>query len=71
MSVKAASLNVLDDMRDYDPREIHRVMNQELLETARFPEITFRSTKITAEKQNENLFRTKIEGDLSLHGVTP
>jgi hypothetical protein len=27
VSVKAASLNVLDDMRDDDRREIHRVMN--------------------------------------------
>jgi polyisoprenoid-binding protein YceI len=70
VTVSAASLNVLDEMRDDDRREIHRVMNQEVLETARFPEITFRSTKIVADKQNETLFRTRIDGDLSLHGVT-
>jgi polyisoprenoid-binding protein YceI len=70
VTVSAASLNVLDEMRDDDRREIHRVMNQEVLETARFPEITFRSTKIVADKQNETQFRTRIDGDLSLHGVT-
>src|SRR5579863_9570953 len=70
VNVNATSLNVLDEMRDDDRREIHRVMNQEVLETARFPEITFRSTNIIADKQNETLFRTRIEGDLSLHGVT-
>ena len=70
VQIEAASLNVLDEMRDDDRREIHRVMNQEVLESARFPEITFRSTKIIADKQNETLFRTRVDGDLSLHGVT-
>jgi polyisoprenoid-binding protein YceI len=70
IKVNAAALTVLDEMRDSDKKEIHRVMNQEVLESNRFPEITFHSTKIVAEKQNESLFRTKIEGSLHLHGAT-
>jgi polyisoprenoid-binding protein YceI len=70
VKVSATTLSVLDEMRDDDRREIHRVMNEEVLETTRFPKITFRSTKIAADKQNETLFRTRIDGDLSLHAVT-
>src|SRR5271167_1623894 len=47
--VKPASLEVLDELRDADRRELHRVMNQEVLETARFPEVLYESSGITAE----------------------
>ncbi len=68
--IKATSLEVLDDMRDSDRREIQRVMNQEVLSTARFPEFSFESTKIAAEKRGDNLYAVNIQGRLSLHGVT-
>ena len=70
VEVKASSLQVLDELRDDDLREIHRIMNQEVLESSRFPEVRFRSTRVIAEKQNETLYKAKVEGDLTLHGVT-
>lgn len=70
VTVKPSSLQVLDELRDDDRREIHRVMNQEVLESDRYPQIIFQSTQVTADKQNDTLYRTKIQGDLSLHGVT-
>jgi len=68
--VKAASLEVLDELRDDDRREIHRVMNQEVLHTNRFPEIAFDSTEVKAEKQREDLYKVNVRGSLTLHGVT-
>jgi polyisoprenoid-binding protein YceI len=68
--IKAASLQVLDEMRDNDRNKLQRVMNDEVLETARFPEVRFDSSGISAEKQNENLFRVKVNGNLALHGVS-
>jgi len=68
--VNAASLEVLDEMRDDDRRKLQRVMNDEVLESARFPEILFESSEVTAEKQNENLYRVRVTGILSLHGVS-
>ena len=47
--VKAASLEVLDELRDADRRELHRIMNQDVLETARYPEIAFDSLDIQTE----------------------
>jgi polyisoprenoid-binding protein YceI len=68
--VKAASLEVLDELRDSDRRELHRVMNQEVLESSRFPEIVFESSEIKADRQKEDLYRWNIQGSLALHGVT-
>jgi len=66
--VNAASLEVLDELRDDDRRELHRVMNQEVLETARYPEIVYESSEIRAEKQREDLYKVNVRGMLSLHG---
>lgn len=68
--IKADSLQVLDEMRDDDRNKLQRVMNEEVLETARFPEVKFDSSEISAEKQNENLFRVRMIGRLTLHGVS-
>jgi polyisoprenoid-binding protein YceI len=70
VQVRAASLEVLDELRDTDRREIHRVMNQEVLETSRYPEILYESTEIKAEKLREDLYRVNIVGKLSLHGIS-
>jgi polyisoprenoid-binding protein YceI len=68
--VSAASMEVLDELRDDDRREIHRVMNKEVLESARFPEITYDSTEVVAEKLKDDLYRLNVRGRLTLHGVS-
>jgi polyisoprenoid-binding protein YceI len=70
VQVKAASLEVLDEMRDTDRRELHRVMNLEVLESSRFPEIAYESMQVTAEKVKEDLYRVNVRGRLTLHGVS-
>jgi polyisoprenoid-binding protein YceI len=68
--VNAASLEVLDELRDDDRREIHRVMKKEVLETERYPEIAYDSTEVLAEKLRDDLYRLNVRGKLSLHGVS-
>jgi polyisoprenoid-binding protein YceI len=68
--VNAASLEVLDELRDDDRRELHRVMNREVLETARYPEVVYESTKVQAERVRDDLHRVHVGGRLTLHGVT-
>jgi polyisoprenoid-binding protein YceI len=68
--VKAASLEVLDELRDDDRREIHRVMKEEVLETDYFPEIVYESSEIKADKLREDLYRVHVRGTLNLHGNT-
>ena len=67
--IKTASLEVLDEMRDSDRRELLRVMNGEVLETQRFPEVIFESSEARAERQKDDLYRLKVQGRLDLHGV--
>ena len=64
--IRAAALSVQNDISDRDRREMERVMREEVLETARYPEIVFESTAVVASGSN----RAQIEGELALHGVT-
>jgi polyisoprenoid-binding protein YceI len=68
--VKPASLEVLDELSEVDRRELHRVMNKEVLETAEFPEIVYDSSEVAAEKLKEDLYRLNVRGRLTLHGVS-
>ena len=70
LQIKADSLEVTDEVSDKDRREIERQMREDVLETARYPEIVFESTKVSAEKVMGSQYRTRITGNLSLHGVT-
>jgi polyisoprenoid-binding protein YceI len=68
--VKAESLAVADEVSDKDRREMQRQMRDQVLETARYPEIVFESTEIAAEKVMGGQYRARVSGNLSLHGVT-
>jgi polyisoprenoid-binding protein YceI len=68
--IKAASLELMDEVSEYDRGEIDRVMFNEVLEASRFPEIVYTSTQIAATRLSENLYATTIAGKLTLHGVT-
>ncbi len=70
VSILAASLEVLDELRDADRREIHRVMKQDVLETTQFPEIVYESTEVKSEKVRDDLFKIRVRGRLVLHGMT-
>jgi polyisoprenoid-binding protein YceI len=68
--IKTSSLGVQDDISDKDRREIERLMNQEVLETAKFPEILYDAPSISVTKMTDMLFSASINGDLTMHGVT-
>ena len=68
--VQSSTLEVLDELRDADKRELHRVMYDEVLETKRFPEVVFESSSISADRLKENLSRVNVEGRLVLHGIS-
>lgn len=69
LTIKAGSLKVVGDVSEKDRVEIERIMHQDVLETADYPEITFVSTGITAARTFGSQYKTSIAGDLSLHGA--
>ena len=68
--VKSASLSVQNDISDKDLREIERLMNQEVLETAKFPEIVYEADSISVSKMTDMLCSATLNGKLTMHGVT-
>lgn len=68
--IKASSLSVQDDISDKDRREIERLINQEILETARYAQIIYEATSVTVTKLSDSLFSASLNGSLILHGVT-
>jgi polyisoprenoid-binding protein YceI len=70
VKVDADSLAVAGDVKEKDRLEIEQMMREQVLETARHPEIIFESTSITASRLSGGRYRVRIIGDLTLHGVT-
>ncbi len=68
--IKSASLNVQDEISDKDLREIERLMKEEVLETAKFPEIVYDAPSISVTKMADALYSAALDGNLTLHGVT-
>lgn len=70
MRIRADSLKVTDKVSDSDRQTIEKTMREQVLETGKYPEITFNSTKIEAIKNSDTQYQANIWGDLTLHGVT-
>jgi polyisoprenoid-binding protein YceI len=68
--IQADSLAVTDDVSQKDRQDIESRTKNDVLETSRFSEIAFDSTKITGGQMGEGRFNAAITGDLTLHGVT-
>jgi polyisoprenoid-binding protein YceI len=67
--IDASSLAVTGDIREKDRQEMERSMKDEVLETERYPKIGFESSAIQASTIAEGMYRMKIGGKLTLHGV--
>jgi polyisoprenoid-binding protein YceI len=70
LSIRAASLGVQDDVSDKDRREIERLMNEQVLEVAKYPEIAYEALVISITKLGDSLYSATLDGNLTLHGVT-
>ena len=68
--IKASSLAMTDNMSDKDRRELELTLNQDVLETSRYPEISFESTKVSASEAGDGQFFVNVVGALTLHGVS-
>lgn len=66
LDIDARSLAVLDKISEKDRKEITNSMNNTVLESGKFPKITFRSVGVS----NVNGNNLTANGDLTLHGVT-
>jgi polyisoprenoid-binding protein YceI len=72
MEVDAPSLEVLDkEPSEEDKKKIFNSMHNEVLESAKYQKITFKSVSVGDVKQTgSDQYSFVVNGDLSLHGVT-
>jgi polyisoprenoid-binding protein YceI len=70
LSLKAASIAVQDDIKDKDRQEMEQTMHTEVLESAKYPEIVFQSSRVSGKKTGDNRYHATISGTLNLHGVS-
>lgn len=70
LRIPSASLSVANDMSDKDRREMERQMRDEVLETAKYPEIVYECSQASVTASGESQYAVVLNGDLTLHGVT-
>jgi len=70
VSVNASGLELVDEVRESERREIYRVMHSEVLETSKFPDIVFDGRWVVSDNPGRDIYAVKAEGSLRLHGVT-
>jgi polyisoprenoid-binding protein YceI len=70
LTVQSASLGVQDDISDKDRREMERLMKEDVLEVAKYPEIRYEAAAIAVSRVDGALYSATLNGNLSLHGVT-
>jgi polyisoprenoid-binding protein YceI len=70
LTVRADSMvETSDAFTEPQKQIINRELREIVLEPEKYPEITFRSTSITGKIKNGQ-YEVRIDGDLTLHGVT-
>lgn len=70
LSIQASSFSVQDDISDKDRREIERLMNEQVLEVASYPEIVYEASVVSVTRLEDTIFSAALNGNLSFHGVT-
>src|SRR5215212_291630 len=69
--VKAASLHETGaDFTDQQKQIINKELHDIVLHPDQYPEIIFQSTSVTVKNSTADRYEVKIDGDLTLHGVT-
>jgi polyisoprenoid-binding protein YceI len=70
LSMKSNSMGVLDDISDKDRRDIEKIMNEQVLEPGKYPDIVYDAPSVSIARIGSDLYSANINGTLSFHGVS-
>lgn len=70
LTIEAGSLEVLDDVRERDRREMEKIMKDDLVEVTKYPQILYEASDIAVARIDNALYSATISGSLNFHGVT-
>jgi polyisoprenoid-binding protein YceI len=69
LTVQANSLYLLGENDIGSRQSIESALREDVLETAKYPQIIFKSKSVTSERRGDGTFDVRLAGDLTLHGV--
>ena len=69
LDVRGDALSLLEDVSDDTRREIAEALRNAVLETGKYPDVSFRSRRVTAKKNDDGSTDVRLAGELALHGV--
>ncbi len=69
LTIKANSLYLLEEQNLGARQAIESALREEVLETAKYPEITFKTRSVTSERRGDGTYDVRLAGELRLHGV--
>jgi len=69
LTVQANSLYLLGENDIGARQSIESALREDVLETAKYPQIVFTSRSVTSERRGDGTFDVRLTGDLKLHGV--
>jgi polyisoprenoid-binding protein YceI len=67
--IKAPSLAVTEEIGEQERAAIEHVLHRDILESEKYPEIVFSTSKVSASKAADGHYWINLLGDLRLHGV--
>jgi polyisoprenoid-binding protein YceI len=70
LSMKSNSMGVLDDVSDKDRRDIEKMMNEQVLEPSKYPDIVYDAPSVSIARIDSALFSATLNGTLNFHGIT-
>ena len=70
LSVRADSLRAVEERDDATSADIDTALREHVLETRKYPRITFKSRTVKATARGEGTFDLNLGGTLDLHGVS-
>lgn len=70
MSLKTAALDVLDEMKSSDRKQLEQAMYEQVLDIDHFPTAVYESSDVRVEKPANGPLLARVNGALSFHGVT-
>ena len=69
LAVRADSLRAVDERDDDVSAEIDAALREQVLETRKYPTITFKSRAVKAVARADRMFDVTVAGTIDLHGV--
>lgn len=69
LTVQTHSLYLLGENDIGARQSIESALREDVLETAKYPEIVFKSRSVTTERRGDGTYDVRLVGELKLHGV--